>query len=237
MLQTRGAVNTNIIDLDIFGRPFASLRGSQDDDEGGENNSTGAQGTDDDAGNSDDDTPDKDGLTAGGRRLIEAEREAAKTAKRALSPWRKLERDFQKSPDEIRAILEGRDSQSTDADAIRREAESAAAQKVNARLVRAEVKALASATFADPSDAHLYIDVEDIDVNDDGEVDTKAIEDALKDVLRRKPHLAKAKADDERDVDNFDGGARRTPPRERNMTDFIREQVHAKQGRGRPARR
>lgn len=224
------------IDLDIFGRPFATLRGSAPDDDangGGDNNSTGAQGNDDDDADNDadDDTPDKDGLTAGGRRLIEAERDAAKTAKRALSPWRKLERDFQKSPDEIRAILEGRDSQSTDADSIRRDAESAATQKVNARLVRAEVKALATASFADPSDAHLYVNLEDIDVDDDGEVDTKAIEDALKDVLRRKPHLSKAKADEDRDMESLDGGARRTPPRTRTMTDLIREQTLAKQGR------
>lgn len=224
------------IDLDIFGRPFATLRGSApDDDGGGDNNSTAAQGgEDDDAGDStDDDTPDKDGLTAGGRRLIDAEREAARTAKRAYGPWRKLERDFQKSPDEIRAILEGRDSQSTDADQIRRDAEAAASAKVNTRLVRAEVKALASATFADPTDAHLYIDLDDIEVDQDGEVDTDAIATALKDVLRRKPHLAKVKADEERDVEDLDGGARRTPPKPENMMSIIRDAAAAKNGRRR----
>ncbi len=224
----------NTIDLDIFGRPFVTLRGSAPDGDdtgaGGDNNSTAA-GDDDGAGDGEDDTPDKDGLTSGGRKLIEQEREASKTAKRALAPWRKLERDFQKSPDEIRAILEGKDTQSTDADVVRREAETAANAKVNTRLVRAEVKALASATFADPTDAHLYIDLAEVDVDDEGEVDTDAIETALKDVLRRKPHLAKVKADEERDVEDLDGGPRRTPPKPQNMTQFIRQQALAKQGR------
>ena len=221
----------NTIDLDIFDRPFVTLRGSAPDDDdtgdGGATNSTAAGDDDVDDG---DTGPDKDGLTAGGRKLIDQEREAAKVAKRALSPWRKLERDFQKSPDEIRAILEGRDSQSTDADTIRREADTAATAKASARLVKAEVKGLATATFADPTDAHLYIDLSEIDVDDEGEVDTDAIEAALKDVLRRKPHLAKAKPDEERDVDDLDGGARRTAPKPQNMTQFIRQQARAKQG-------
>lgn len=226
--------------LDILGRPHLVFRGSRPDDDAGTGDTSGAgtgtdaAATDDDSGDADADAdadqgPDKDGLTAGGRKLIEQEREAAKTAKRALSPWRKLERDFQKSPDEIRAILEASESGNTDEARIRREAETAATAKVNAKLVRSEVKAIAKGQFADPEDAYLFLDLDAVDVDDEGEVDTKEIERQIKAVLGRKPHLA-AKAPEDDDTTDFDAGARRTAPKPKTMTDFIREQARAKQG-------
>lgn len=226
--------------LDILGRPYLAFRGSRPDDDaaGGDTSGTGT-GTEDEGGGADsrnaddqaggDEGPDRDGLTAGGRKLIQQERDAAKEAKRALSPWRKLERDFQKSPDEIRAILEAQESGNTDEARIRREAEAAANAKVTAKLVRSEVKGLAKGLFADPEDAFLFIDLDAIDVDDDGEVDTKAVERELKSILSRKPHLAAKREDD--DTTDFDAGARRTAPKAKTMTDFIREQALAKQGR------
>lgn len=224
--------------LDILGRPHLVFRGSRPDDDAGTGDTSGTgtgeaqaaegggEAPDEEAG----DEPDKDGLTAGGRKLIEAERNAAKDAKRALSPWRKLERDFQKSPDEIRAILEASESGNTDEARIRREAETAATTKVNAKLVRSEVKAIAKGQFADPEDAYLFLDLDAVDVDDEGEVDTKEIERQIKAVLSRKPHLAAKSAEDD-DTTDFDAGARRTAPKAKTMTDFIREQALAKQGR------
>jgi hypothetical protein len=52
------------------------------------------------------------------------------------------------------------------------------------------VKALAAAEFADPEDAHAFLDLNSY-VDDDGDVDTAAIQQDLKDLLKRKPHLAK----------------------------------------------
>ncbi|MET9813150.1 hypothetical protein [Streptomyces sp. NPDC006355] len=69
----------------------------------------------------------------------------------------------------------------------------AAEQRIQAfrqRAVRSEVKALAAAEFADPEDAHAFLDLNSY-VDDDGEVDTAAIQQDLKDLLKRKPHLAK----------------------------------------------
>lgn len=57
------------------------------------------------------------------------------------------------------------------------------------RLVQAEVKAIATGEFADPSDAHLYLGDLSPYVKS-GDVDSEAIEAALKDVLKAKPHLA-----------------------------------------------
>ncbi|GAA2192720.1 hypothetical protein [Streptomyces bangladeshensis] len=69
----------------------------------------------------------------------------------------------------------------------------ASAQRIQAlqqRAVRSEVKALAAADFADPEDAHAFLDLTSY-VDDDGDVDTAAIQQDLKDLLKRKPHLAK----------------------------------------------
>ncbi|MFJ8594872.1 hypothetical protein [Streptomyces sp. NPDC093598] len=63
-------------------------------------------------------------------------------------------------------------------------------QSFRQRAVRSEVKALAAADFADPEDAHAFLDLTTY-VDDDGDVDTAAIQQDLKDLLKRKPHLAK----------------------------------------------
>jgi hypothetical protein len=68
-----------------------------------------------------------------------------------------------------------------------------AQQRVQAfrqRAVRAEVRALAAAEFADPEDAHAFLDLDSF-VGDDGDIDTDGIRDGLAELLKRKPHLAK----------------------------------------------
>ncbi|MFF9175975.1 hypothetical protein [Streptomyces sp. NPDC014793] len=61
---------------------------------------------------------------------------------------------------------------------------------VQQRAVRAEVRALAAAEFADPDDAHAFLDLNSF-VSDDGDIDTDGIRDGLTELLKRKPHLAK----------------------------------------------
>jgi hypothetical protein len=61
---------------------------------------------------------------------------------------------------------------------------------VQQRAVQAEVRALAAAEFADPDDAHAFLDLDGF-VSDDGDIDTDSIRDGLTDLLKRKPHLAK----------------------------------------------
>ncbi|WP_109000773.1 phage scaffolding protein [Streptomyces rishiriensis] len=59
-----------------------------------------------------------------------------------------------------------------------------------ARAVRSEVRALAAAGFADPDDAHAFLDLDSF-VDADGEIDADGIRASLDDLLKRKPHLAK----------------------------------------------
>ncbi|MEU4154694.1 hypothetical protein [Streptomyces antimycoticus] len=63
-------------------------------------------------------------------------------------------------------------------------------RSVQQRAVRAEVRALAAAEFADPDDAHAFLDLDSF-VSDDGDIDTDGIRDGLAELLKRKPHLAK----------------------------------------------
>lgn len=64
------------------------------------------------------------------------------------------------------------------------------------RAVRAEVKAIATGEFADPTDAYLYLGDLSRFIKNDGDIDSAAIEDALKEIEKAKPHLvAKARTD------------------------------------------
>lgn len=211
----------------LDGTPFWGFAGSQDD-EGGEQQPQGATAAIDDDDDSEQNAPDENGLTPGGRKLIEAERNAAREAKRAIAPWKKIEREFGMGPDEIRAKLSTLDD---DTSRATREAEAEVARRFGERIVRTEVRALAKDYLADPEDALAFLDLKQFEVDDEGEVDRKAIERELKALAGRKPHLARRDDDDEGTVKGFDGGARRTTSPPASMTDFIRTQVEAKRGR------
>lgn len=102
--------------------------------------------------------------------------------------------DKEKTPDE-QAI-----------EAARREAITEATAKANKRIVRAEVRAQAAGKLADPTDALAYLNLDDFEVNEDGEIDQEAIAEAISDLLTRKPYLA---ADTGRQFPANDGNATR----------------------------
>lgn len=75
-------------------------------------------------------------------------------------------------------------------DRVRREAETAATAKANARILKAEIRAAAAGKLADPTDALAFLSTNDFEVDDDGDVDADEIAAAIDDLVRRKPHLA-----------------------------------------------
>jgi hypothetical protein len=87
------------------------------------------------------------------------------------------------------------------------------------RVVRSEVVARAAGKLADPSDAPALLDLDEFKLDDKGEVDSKAIDAALDDLLKRKPHLA---ADTKRRTGSWDGGARPGGTTKPSMNDLIR---------------
>jgi hypothetical protein len=91
---------------------------------------------------------------------------------------RNAERDRRKALEQRVAELESSVTTAADAD-----------RKLNARIVRAEIKAAATGKLVDPSDALVYLDVSQFEVSEDGEVDSAKLSAAIEDLLTRKPHL------------------------------------------------
>lgn len=122
-----------------------------------------------------------DALGDAGKRALEEERRARKTAEReAKAAKTELENIRQKNESEQeKAVREARDAGKNEALTV-----------ANSRLVRAEVINAASGKLLDPSDAAALLDLSEFTVDDDGNVDTKAITKAVDDLLKSKPHLA-----------------------------------------------
>ena len=62
--------------------------------------------------------------------------------------------------------------------------------RANARIVKSEVKAAAKGVLADPADAYKFLDLDQFEVDDDGNVDEDDIADAIADLVKKKPYLA-----------------------------------------------
>jgi hypothetical protein len=133
-------------------------------------------------------TPD-DGTAAlgdAGKRALDAmkaERAAAKAEAAAEK----------KRAEELAAkVAEFEDRDRTDLEKATAVADAAGkrAEAATARAVRAEVKALAAAGFADPDDASAFLDLAKY-ADGGGEIDTGAIQADLTALLERKPHLAR----------------------------------------------
>lgn len=77
-----------------------------------------------------------------------------------------------------------------DGDKQRRESEAAATAKANKRILRSEIKAAAKGVMADPKDALTFLDLDQFEVDEDGDVDEDEIADAIAELVRNKPYLA-----------------------------------------------
>lgn len=129
----------------------------------------------------------------------------AMKAKWRAAEQRAKERDAELA--DLRAKVEGREAEYA-AEEARRKVEAAALAKANDRIKRAEIKAAAKGVLNDPADAFKFLDLDVIEVGDDGDVDGDAIAKALADLVKSKPYLA---AQGER---RFQGGADGGPRKE-----------------------
>lgn len=120
-----------------------------------------------------------------GKAAIKAERDRAKAAEAALKKLQKEheelraanQTDAERALEEARA--EGRQAALDEAADLRATA--------HRRILEAEVIRAAAGKLADPADAVRLLDLE---VPDDGEVDTEAIEAAIAELVDQKPYLA-----------------------------------------------
>lgn len=79
-----------------------------------------------------------------------------------------------------------------DVDKITAEADRKANERANLRVLKADLRVAASDLLADPSDALAFLDLGQFEPDSQGEFDPDEIADALKDLVKRKPHLGKA---------------------------------------------
>lgn len=162
--------------------------GKDGKDAGGDTDGTGDDQDDD----GDDDKP----LGPAGQKALEAEK--AKRRKEATRR-RKAEADLAKL----------RDQGGDETEQTRREAEQAALAKANTRILKAEVRAAAAGKLADPADALKLLDLDQFEVDADGEVDADEITSAIDDLIKSKPYLAAAATTPaKRFQGSGDGGAR-----------------------------
>lgn len=194
----------------VAGRPVWPILGGAPDDDG--DDGSGDESGDDDGQGGDDDGDDGSGddgeqegaddLGDAGKRALDkmkqkwhAERERRRAAEAKTAPTGKTAGDG-----------DGGVGQ-PDAEEIRREAEQDAASKANQRIVRSEVKAAAAGKLADPADAYRFLDLDQFEVDENGDVDSDEIEEAISSLLTNKPYLAAATA--KRFQGSGDGGARK----------------------------
>lgn len=158
----------------------------------------------------DDDDEDDEKLTRPERQAARYRvraREAEKRAEDAEARIKALE-DKDKPKDEVttRELNEAR--------------EKAAKLEEKARTQTLELAFFRSNTvdWVDPADALKLVDLDDVDVDEDGTVDAKALRVALKDLAKRKPHLVKpakpteSDDDDDEDDEEEDERPRRSAP-------------------------
>lgn len=62
--------------------------------------------------------------------------------------------------------------------------------RANSRILRSEVRAAAAGKLADPADAIKFLDLDQFDVGEDGDVDQDEIADAIDELVEKKPYLA-----------------------------------------------
>ncbi|NKT05180.1 hypothetical protein GS485_11125 [Rhodococcus hoagii] len=108
---------------------------------------------------------------------------------------------------ELRRLRAGKPAESDDADDDEkaRIIEERITSRANRRIISAEVRAAAAGKLADPADAHKFLDLDQFEVGEDGEVDEDEIADAIDDLLKDKPYLA------------AQGGTRKTPKPDRRQ--------------------
>ncbi|MFG2307659.1 hypothetical protein ACGFS9_03050 [Streptomyces sp. NPDC048566] len=191
---------------------YADGDGTDDGDTGDDGDGAGSDGQDadgaDDGDSGDGDDGDDDADPDGADDLGDK-------GKRALASMKGKWRTERARRRELEQQLAGKDG-SDDAEAARRKAETEAVAKANTRILKAEIRAAAKGRLSDPKDALTFLDLDQFEVDEDGEIDPEEIEDAIDDLLKTKPYLAAATA--KRFQGTGDGGAARKASRPKQLT-------------------
>lgn len=117
-------------------------------------------------------------------------------AKKALQAERAARRAAEKRAKELEAqiALKDKPAEEQALETARAEARAEATAQANQRIVRAEVKAAAAGRVKNPDLALKLVTLSEIDVGDDGEVDSDAVTAAIDALLTDYPELAASEA-------------------------------------------
>ena len=139
--------------------------------------------------------------------------------KRALDAMKAERNDLRARLREAEARLAELDkpAPTPDLDRLREEIRAEVQRTAHERVKRAEVRAAATGLFADPEDALVFVPLDEIEVDDDGNVDGDALRSKLEEILKRKPHLAAPRTE----AVAFDTGR----GRDRSTPQITREQL------------
>lgn len=166
---------------------------------------------DDGDGDSGDDPEGADQLRDEGKKALDrmkAERNEAKRSSRAKdAKIAELERQLaskDKSPEEKQREEE------------RQKHEAEVIAKANARVVRSEIRAAAAGKLKNPALALKLLDPSDFDVDDNGDVDTDQIQEAISELLDDNPYLAAQGG-----TGSFDSGRGKQPAKKKLSKDDL----------------
>lgn len=205
---------------------FIETAADDADGAGGDAQDADQDGADGDEGGDDDGDEGEDGADTGADALGDAGKQALDRMKAKL----KDERTKRQAAE--RALADKEPGDET-AQAVRA-AETTALAKANTRIVRSEVKAAASGKLADPADAYKFLDLDQFEVDEDGNVDEDEIAEAIDELVKNKPYLAAQGG--RRFTGSGDGGARKDArPKQLTRADLARmtpQQIADAQAKG-----
>lgn len=184
----------------------------ENDDQRQDDDTRDDQDVDDKATDQDDDADDSD--ADGADQLADKGKQALDRMKTQRNAARDQLREFKAlglTPEQIKALQKGdaKAGDQPDVDQIREQARTEARTEALKERVVDKIEAKAARAFADAEDAVAILlrthDAEDF--LDDGKIDVEAIQEALDELLEKKPHLAVQ--DGKRFKGTPDGGARK----------------------------
>lgn len=141
--------------------------------------------------------PGESALGDAGKKALDAMKAERNSARSDLS-------ELRKQFEALQAQVAGKEKEHAAAVEAQRVKDEALAS-ANDRIRRAEVRAQAAAKLADPTDALKFLDLDSIEVGEDGEVDAAAVAAAIDQLISDKPYLA---AQGRKFQGNADAGAR-----------------------------
>lgn len=139
--------------------------------------------------------------------------------------WEKRAKENKAAADKLATLEEANKTETERLNERASAAEKRAADAVT-RIVKAEVKALAGSRLKDPGDAVRLLDLDQFEVDEDGNVDEAIVKAALDELIESKPYLAlDASTSRRRPAGDIDQGVRGKPSADGRIT--TREQLNA----------